>query len=272
MSKTDFEKHFLSIYKTRWESLYQALLADEKQKVMISEHEFKPKIQSFGHTYEYDQSAVEDDKAYALDLASVVVADQFKNTEEGLFLDMCSAPGGKALYSLLNYNYSEYIFNDLSKQRLKRLTRVLKNYSSKDNYRVYNHDASRWGQFYPNTYDSILLDAPCSGERHLLENPSELEKWSAKRSKRLQKRQLALICSAYDALKPNGELVYSTCSISPLENEELIYAFQKKRKGFKIDFNTYDFCEPVDVGAYILPDKTQGLGPIFYTRILKGSD
>ena len=46
MSKTDFEKHFLSIYKTRWEGLYQALLADEKQKVMISEHEFKSKFQA----------------------------------------------------------------------------------------------------------------------------------------------------------------------------------------------------------------------------------
>lgn len=269
MSKTDFENHFLSIYKTRWNGLYEALQADEKQKVLISEKDLGDPIEGFLRTYKYNQMSVDADQAYALDLASVVVADQLKFTQGGELLDMCSAPGGKALYCLLNYKYDQYIFNDLSKQRLKRLNRVLKQFSSKDNYRVYNHDASRWGQFYPNTYDSILLDAPCSGERHLLDNPTELEKWSLKRSKRLQKRQVALICSAYDALKPGGELVYSTCSISPLENEELIYSLQKKRPKFDIDFKLYDFCESTDVGAYILPDNTEGLGPIFYTRILK---
>ena len=120
-------------------------------------------------------------------------------------------------------------------------------------------------------YDRILLDAPCSSDRHVLNSPSHLEVWSVKRVKRLSVEQGSLLASAVDALRPGGELIYGTCALSPLENDAVVAKILKKRK--MIEFvRIEDLPEGADrteLGVHILPDKTRGCGPIYCAKMVK---
>lgn len=90
----------------------------------------------------------------------------------------------------------------------------------------------RWWQHEQAAYDALLLDAPCSSERHLAlrGTPVTREDWSPSRSQRNAATQLALLLSAAQLLKPGGRLVYSTCSISPGENDGVVGKALKKSK------------------------------------------
>ena len=124
---------------------------------------------------------------------------------------------------------------------------------------------------YPDTFDKILVDAPCSGERHLIQKTKELEKWSLNRTKRLAKTQYGLLCSALLSLKPGGYILYSTCSISPMENDDVIERLLTKKSTdvelASID-ETHDFVEKTNFGYIVLPDKTQA-GPLYFTLLKK---
>ena len=79
--------------------------------------------------------------------------------------------------------------------------------------KVTGYDGMKFGLHKKECFDKILLDAPCSSDRHVLNSPAHLEVWSAKRVKRLSVEQGALLASAVDALKPGGTVVYGTCAL-----------------------------------------------------------
>jgi 16S rRNA C967 or C1407 C5-methylase (RsmB/RsmF family) len=124
-------------------------------------------------------------------------------------------------------------------------------------------------------YDRILLDAPCSSERHVYLSEPHLKLWSPSRVKQLASRQFAMLAAAFDAVKPLGKIVYSTCSISREENDGVIEKLFKKRKGlFEIEdrddiFDAETEAEKSDFGYYIMPDKNNGAGPIFFSVVVK---
>jgi len=103
------------------------------------------------------------------------------------------------------------------------------------------------------------------------EDPTVPE-WKESRTRQLAMRQYSLICSGLLALKPGGTLVYSTCSISPLENDGVIERLlQKKNQTVELDPANADLqdLEPTRFGFQIFPDRFQGQGPIFITRLKK---
>lgn len=132
-------------------------------------------------------------------------------------LDMCAAPGGKSI-NLANFMQNEgYLAcNEASKDRFFTLQKNLKNYGVKA--RVFMKDGKNIGNLCPLKFDKILLDAPCST---LAKMGLELEK-SSKEIKNIAKLQKKLLHSALKALKVGGELVYSTCTFTKEENEEVI--------------------------------------------------
>lgn len=132
-------------------------------------------------------------------------------------LDMCAAPGGKSI-NLANFMQNEgYLAcNEVSKDRFFTLQKNLKNYGVKA--RVFMKDGKNIGNLCPLKFDKILLDAPCST---LAKMGLELEK-SSKEIKNIAKLQKKLLHSALKALKVGGELVYSTCTFTKEENEEVI--------------------------------------------------
>jgi len=151
-----------------------------------------------------------------------VVALEPKEGES--ILDMCAAPGGKTSHIAQNTNNAAFITaNDNSRPRLHRLQSNLTRLHAK-NITYTLHDATRLSMHLaPESFDKILLDAPCSGEGMMtLDDKKSFESWSVAHIKRLQKLQKKLIVQAWNLLKPGGTLIYSTCTMAPEENEAVI--------------------------------------------------
>jgi 16S rRNA C967 or C1407 C5-methylase (RsmB/RsmF family) len=165
--------------------------------------------------------------------------------------------------------------NEFSRERRARLKAVLYDHLPaevvSDRCQVTGHDGQRWGLFEQKSYDAVLVDAPCSGERHLLKTPRELGQWKLSRSKILQVRQHALLCAALEAVKPGGVVVYSTCSLSSVENDGVIAKLQKSRaERFELlplvgEANSVG--EPTEFGRIFLPDRGAGMGPMYVARL-----
>ena len=84
-------------------------------------------------------------------------------------------------------------------------------------------------------FDKILIDAPCSGEGTLRSTPKTYLMWNIKTIKKLSRIQKKLVSSAIGILKPGGEIVYSTCTVTPEENEEVIDDFLANYPEFVLD-------------------------------------
>lgn len=145
-----------------------------------------------------------------------------------LILDACAAPGGKALFIAdLMGDASTLSANDSSAGRRQRLRSIMTDYGHSE-VRVIGTNAAIIFKRYPEYFDKILLDAPCSSERHVYLSPKHLAEWSPSRIKRLAQDQKALINGLWLALKPGGTLVYVTCAVNQEENEKQIENFLKK--------------------------------------------
>jgi 5-methylcytosine rRNA methyltransferase NSUN4 len=216
---------------------------------------------------------------YILDPGSVFLAQQLPLTESYNILDMCAAPGGKTLILSEAMNpEAQILANEPHPQRRQRLIKNIRSYlpeNKRSQVWVTGKKGGMFAKTHPQTFDSILVDAPCSGERFLIkESPASQEKWSPQRSMILAQEQYHLLTSALFALKPGGYLLFSTCSLSPLEGDPVIEKlFKKKKRHFSFEVvplqDSYSHLEATSWGYRILPD-TQGFGPFYWTLLRKG--
>lgn len=288
-----FHLFFENIYGERWEELIQALIAptikiahapkaiSNLPSCLHQIEEFPAGFYWIDNPESYPQLRTMEHEGlssfYLMDYASSLCALSLEVAPGDRILDMCAAPGGKSLILARNLNpTNELICNEFSRNRKERLRGVLKQYlptTLLDQIKVTGSDAATIGIRFPEQFDKILLDAPCSGERHLLQTPKELEKWSPKRTSRLAQGQYAMLCSALLALKPQGQMVYSTCSISPMENDSVIAKLlSKKSHMVQLDIDHMKLPEMVtktEYGFAIFPDVARGHGPIYFTRFRK---
>lgn len=187
-----------------------------------------------------------------------------KENEE--VLDMASAPGSKTTQISAMMNNTGHIFaNELDKIRCERLKFNLENQGA-TNVEVINGRGESLGNKYPEKFDKVLLDTPCSGEgRFIAEIPSTYRNWSERTVKDLAKLQKKLIKSGYNALKPNGIMVYSTCTLNLEENENILsWALENLNlKMLDIDINiksaikgdNTDTFKDIDKAIKILPTR-----------------
>ncbi len=209
--------------------------------------------------------------SYFLDISSLECAMNLPVSENKTILDMCAAPGGKSLITAIRLNgMGSLVLNDISKNRMFRLRKVISDHLD-DYYKKIvsfsNKDACKIGIYQKSIYDSILIDAPCSCERHVINDLKEIQKWSLNRPKKLSLNQFSLLCSAFEAIKSGGYILYSTCSINKYENEELIKKFLKRRQGFVEAVEMPDFfikSEKLNYGKIILPHIHNFKGPMYY--------
>ena len=256
-----FRQHYRSIFGERWEGL-EATLAMPSDSVAID----------LGGT-----------EPYFLDSASVFAAESLNLPEDGEILDACAAPGGKSLIiaSRMAGNNLKLIANELSSDRRRRLSEVLDRSlppEIRSRVVVAGEDAGAMCRRNVGRFGAILLDAPCSSERHVLADSVALAAWSPSRPRSLAQRQWALLSSAFLMLKPGACLVYSTCALDPVENDGVAGRLAAKYKGL-VEYDpphgqigqASDAGEKTAFGFFIAPDLACGAGPMYICRVRKKS-
>lgn len=161
---------------------------------------------------------------------SSMIPPMFLDLEKGqTILDMCAAPGGKTteIASIID-NQGEITANEINIIRRERLKYNVQKQGASC-IEVIGMDGKVLGDTFQEKFDRVLLDAPCSGEGTIeLKRRESYKGWSTKFIRENSKLQKKLLESGIKALKKGGILIYSTCTISPEENEEVVdYALNK---------------------------------------------
>lgn len=143
-------------------------------------------------------------------------------------LDLCAAPGGKSTQiGARLQGTGVLVANELVNTRAGILSTNIERMGL-TNVIVTNEFPERLVDSFYQSFDKILVDAPCSGEGMFRKDPGALADWSLERVDRCMGKQEKILESAHRLLKPGGVLVYSTCTFSPEENEQMIEAFIEK--------------------------------------------
>ena len=143
-------------------------------------------------------------------------------------LDLCAAPGGKSTQiGARLQGIGLLVANELVNSRAGILSTNIERMGMA-NAIVTNEFPERLVDSFYESFDKILVDAPCSGEGMFRKDPGALADWSLERVDRCMGKQEKILESAHRLLKPGGVLVYSTCTFSPEENEQIIEAFIEK--------------------------------------------
>ena len=160
---------------------------------------------------------------YYLQEPSAMLPAETLNINEGdLVLDTCAAPGGKSTKLACKLNRTGLLVsNDISASRAFALLKNLELFGSENIY-VLAEDLHNLSTNFSNYFDSILIDAPCSGEGMFRKDPEMFKGYLKKDRTTYLAIQEDIITIAYQLLKDGGELVYSTCTFDPQENEGII--------------------------------------------------
>lgn len=218
-------------------------------------------------------------KIYLQSLPSMIPPLVLAPAEGDRILDLTAAPGGKTTEMASIMNGKGYILaNELDKLRCERLKYNVEMQGA-DIVEVVNERGEKIGENYKEQFDKVLLDAPCSGEgRFTIYNVQSYKQWSMKTVNELVKTQKKLFKSAYEALKPGGTLVYSTCTLNKLENEQIIDCalnnFNIKQERIDLDIKqavpafSNGFDKNVGKAIRILPSKDmEGFFVAKFTKI-----
>lgn len=159
---------------------------------------------------------------YSQEPAAQMVA-QIAHPREGMkVLDLAAAPGGKSTH-LLSYlnNTGLLVSNEINNKRSKILVENIERFGAR-NVLVTNESAERLAKVFSSFFDLIVLDAPCSGEGMFRKQPDAMDYWSLDYPAQCATLQREILEDAVKMLANGGELVYSTCTWAPEENEEIV--------------------------------------------------
>lgn len=162
---------------------------------------------------------------YLQDAASMVPVSLFDmDISQPLVLDMAASPGGKTTHLIDRTGDRGFILaNDGSKGRIPALRAVLANWGGA-NIAITNYPGESFGTWFPETFDRVLLDAPCSMENLRPTENRPIRETTTDERLRLHERQLQLLISGLTSLKIGGQMVYATCSLAPEEDEMVVNA------------------------------------------------
>ena len=191
---------------------------------------------SVEHAFLYDQDKYDLGKMvyheqgayYIQDPSAAIVASLLPLKGNERVLDLCAAPGGKTVQASLRLSQNGMLVaNDLSKPRALTLLQNVERMGL-DNVIVTSLDFSKLAQNYQNYFDAIILDAPCSGSGMFRKKEEMKKDWTYEKVLKYSAIQKELVLLAFSMLKEGGTLVYSTCSYSYEEDEEVIeYLLEK---------------------------------------------
>ncbi|RLV58807.1 16S rRNA (cytosine(1407)-C(5))-methyltransferase RsmF [Parashewanella curva] len=191
-----------------------------------------PPHQDIGNSIEHLQGLFYIQEASSM-LPPTALFDSDSNFDN--VLDMAAAPGSKTtqIAALMN-NQGLLIANEYSSSRVKMLHANLVRMGVY-NAAITHFDAEVFGQYLFEAFDAILLDAPCGGEGTVRKDSNALKDWRLEEVHSIATKQKQLIVSAFEALKVNGTLIYSTCTLSQEENQQ-VCLFLKETFGDAVEF------------------------------------
>ena len=200
---------------------------------------------------------------YLQEPSAMIVSSLLNPKPNDIVLDMCSAPGGKCIQAALKMqNSGAIIANDLSNQRCSILLNNIERMGI-SNTIITNNDFSKIYQNYQNYFDKIILDAPCSGSGMFRKDDKMLNDWSIQKVYKFAEIQKQLIAIAFYMLKEGGTLVYSTCSYSFEEDEEVVqYLLDNFDNALieNIPSSEYFYKSNTALGIHLFPHKFNGEG------------
>lgn len=215
--------------------------------------------------YEFGKNLLYDDGVYSIEDPSAMMVNYFlKPEEDDVILDICAAPGGKSIGASLAMNDQGIVVsNDISYPRAKAMSQNVER-MGRGNIIVASNDFVFSHIHFRNTFDKIIVDAPCSGSAMIRKNDKAEKDWRYEKVKTCAKRQLELLELAYEMLKDGGTLAYSTCSFSFEENEGTILAFKEKHPEIELvslpeDTSFYRLNE-LKEAVRLHPDRFEGEG------------
>lgn len=156
---------------------------------------------------------------YVQELSAQMPASLFDLAPAMAVLDLCAAPGGKSSQLAARVPEGVLFSNEIVPSRASVLLGNLERMGAK-NAVITSMDPEKLVSCTGPVFDAVLVDAPCAGEGMFRKDPTAVAEWSPEHVLACARRQRAILTSAQKAVKPGGQLVYSTCSFSPAENEE----------------------------------------------------
>jgi len=190
-------------------------------EVLLVERESKLVPGALGKTFEHLLGYY-----YVQEISSMLPIFALKPQVDELFLDLCASPGSKTTQAAaLMGNQGTIIANEVNMGRIRILNANLEK-CGVSNAMVTRKDGvqfcKRWSKEVKLGFDKILVDAPCSGEGTLRKSPKTFEMWNLNFIKSLSKVQRKLASEALKILKVGGEMIYSTCTLGPEEDEAVV--------------------------------------------------
>ncbi|NWU03422.1 NSUN4 methyltransferase, partial [Urocynchramus pylzowi] len=223
---------------------------------------------------------------YLMDAASLLPVLALNVQPDDFVLDLCAAPGGKTLALLQTGFCGHLAANDISVSRTKRLYQILHSYVPKevrDTVSVTSYDGRDWDQVKGGTFHKVLVDVPCTTDRHsaMEEENNIFHKRRTKERQMLPMLQLQLLMAGILAARPGGAVVYSTCSLCPLQNECVVErALDVAGAQFNISIHvedlshfrtlfqdTFSFFSDCRLGELVLPHLTANFGPMYFCKL-----
>lgn len=224
---------------------------------------------------------------YSMDVSSLLPVLALSPEADHSVLDLCAAPGGKAfaLLQFLSLGRSRggaIALNDSNFKRLKRLERVIEKCLPgkvmRKSVRFTNRMGEKWTKSEPDSYDRVLVDVPCSSDKH------KIEEWIKKdaaypNSKQLSILQQQILLAGLHAARVGGIVAYSTCTLSKTENDEVVCSAltRAREDGIAVEIMpTPDVCLPLlemcqwsktESGVLIAPTETCNCGPMYTSLI-----
>ena len=176
-------------------------------------------------------------------------------------LDLCAAPGGKSTQIGTRMNHKGLLItNEIHPQRAKILSENIERMGI-SNAIVLNETPAKLGERFPEFFDKILVDAPCSGEGMFRKNDDARNEWSLENVMLCAKRQDEILDEAARMLKPGGKIVFSTCTFSTEENEGSIRRFLDRHPEFLVkQVAVFEGMEQSKWGVRLWPHKIKGEG------------
>ena len=173
--------------------------------------------------------------AYYLQEPSAMLPAAVLNAQPGeKVLDLCAAPGGKSTQLALQMaGRGLIVCNEPVAKRAAILARNIERMGVV-NALVVSAMPDQLAKRWPEGFDAIQVDAPCSGEGMFRRHPETRDEWSPEAPAGCAKRQAEILDAAAQMVRPGGRIVYSTCTMNPIENEDTVAAFLERHEDFSL--------------------------------------